>query len=154
MLEPILCILITIAVVLGLAMAIVGSKKEEHSPLPSTQDPEIIRAVYYNTMRIEDLMNARAKEIAVQIVGKYLEALAHAQSLPIVVAIEGEASSQLIARAGDLLKTKGWEVCEVSGVQQNQVQVIPITPEEARRRRRRSRSRRYGRRVGGGRYWG
>jgi hypothetical protein len=38
-------------------------------------------------------MNARAKEIAAQIVSKYLEALPNAQTLPIVVVLEEEASN-------------------------------------------------------------
>ncbi len=148
MFEPIACLLVAAVILLGLAIFIQSGKKEDEPRIKSSKDSDVIRLVYYNGLRIEAAMNEKAKDLAVRIVGKYMQAVCQSQSLSVSISFEEEVSPELLDVTAQLLITKGWEISDCSFAPNLQMKVTAVEP------RKTLRNHRPGQVIDGVRHWG
>lgn len=136
--EALVNLVVALAILLALAMVLVAAcRPEETSNLPSSQDSEMIKHIYLHTMRIENLMESKAQTLAEEIVRKYKEELARAESFPIIVRLDHEAPNELLVKAADLLIKRGWLAQFESRAVHCAVAVGPVKPREHREKPRR-----------------
>lgn len=146
--QAIVNLIVSLAIILAIAMVMIAAcTTKEKSSLPSSEDGEMIKHISLHTMRIEALMANRAQTLAEEIVRKYKDTLAQAESLPVVVRFDNEASNELLVKAADLLIKRGWFLQIGSQALHMQVAVVPTKPRHHRENPRRKGV------YGGARYW-
>lgn len=146
--DSIVTLIVAFFCLLGLVAFIMSGKKREEEPrVKSSQDSDVVKLVYYNGLRIEAAMSEKSKELAVRIVGKYMQAVCESQSLSVSISFDEVISGELLDRTADLLITKGWEVSDCTYAPNLQMKVTPVEPQKTRRKHR------PGEIVGGVRRW-
>ncbi len=146
--QAIINLVVAVVILLAIAMILVAAcRKKEKSRLPSPKDPEMIRLVYYNTLRIEDLKGAMVQDLAAEIMRKYVRELPQAQSLPVIVRLEDAVSNAVMIGAADLLIKSGWLLEFDHKREHCEVQVTATEPRKYREKPRRKGV------IGGVRYW-
>lgn len=141
-------LIVAFLILFGLAMFIMSARKEDEPRVKSSRDSEVAKLVYYNGLRIEAALSEKSKELAVRIVGKYMQAVCQSQSLSVLISLEQEVSPEVLNRAAELLITKGWEISDCSFEPTLQMKVTPVEPRKTLRKHR------PGAAIGGARYWG